>query len=167
MSRAFLGLGSNLGDRLAYLRSAVGALRLGPRMRIIGTSKVYETAPVEVEGEQPEYLNCVVGLECGISAVELLRYCQGVEAALGRERGEAGEKAPRTVDLDVLLFGDEVMGGPDLEVPHGGVTRAFNLVGLAELDPGLYIPGRGAVGELLAEADLGGIWTFGGAQELC
>ncbi len=165
MSLAFLSLGSNLGDRLAYLRVAVTALRLGPRMRVIGTSKVYETAPVEVEGEQPEYLNCVVGLECGVSAIELLRYCQGVEAALGRER--KGEKAPRTLDVDVLLFGEEVVGEPDLEVPHRGVTRAFNLVGLADLDPGLYIPGCGAVGELLAEADRGGIRKFEGAEELC
>ncbi len=165
MSRAFLSLGSNLGDRLAYLRAAVGALRHGPRMRVIGKSKVYETAPVEVEGEQPEYLNCVVGLECGVPAVELLRYCQGVEAALGRER--KGEKAPRTLDVDLLLFGEEVIGETDLEVPHRGVTRAFNLVGLADLDPGLYIPGRGVVGELLAEADRGGIRTFGRAEELC
>lgn len=165
MSRAFLSLGSNLGDRLAHLRAAVGALRLGPRMRVIGTSKVYETAPVEVEDEQPEYLNCVVQLDCGVRAIELLRYCQGVEAARGRER--KGEKAPRTLDLDVLLFGEEVIGEPDLEVPHRGVTRAFNLVGLADLDPWLYIPGRGLVGELLAEADRGGIRTFGEAEELC
>ncbi len=165
MTRAFLSLGSNLGDRLAYLRSAVGALGLGPQMRITGTSKVYETAPVEVEGEQPEYLNCVVELECGVPTVELLRYCQGVEAALGRER--KGEKAPRTVDVDVLLFGEEVVREPDLEVPHRGVMRAFNLVGLADLDPGLYIPGRGLVGELLARADRGGIRVFGRAEELC
>ncbi len=165
MSRVFLSLGSNLGDRLAYLRAAVAALGRGPGMGLVGTSKVYETAPVEVEEEQPEYLNCVVELECGIPAIELLRYCQGVEAALGRE--SKGEKAPRTVDVDVLLFGEEVVEGPDLRVPHRGVTRAFNLVGLADLDPGLYIPGRGAVVELLAEADQVGIRTFGRAEELC
>ena len=60
MTRAFLSLGSNLGDRLAYLRVASSALRRGPRVRVVGTSKVYETVPVEVEGEQPDYLNCVV-----------------------------------------------------------------------------------------------------------
>ncbi len=167
MSRVFLSLGSNLGDRLAYLQAAVAALGRGPRMGLVGASNVYETAPVEVEGEQPEYLNCVVEMECGLSAVELLRYCQGVEAALGRDRGEAGEKAPRTVDVDVLLFGEELIEGPDLVVPHRGVTRAFNLVGLADLDPGLYIPGRGAVGDLLAEADRAGIRAFGRAEELC
>jgi len=167
VSRVFLSLGSNLGDRLAYLRAAVTALGRGPRLGLVRASNVYETAPVEVEGEQPEYLNCVVELECGVPAVELLRYCQGVEAALGRDRGEAGKKAPRTLDIDVLLFGEETVKGPDLEVPHRGVTRAFNLVGLADLDPGLYIPGRGAVGDLLAKADQGGIRTFGRAEELC
>ena len=167
MSRAFLSLGSNLGDRLAYLRGVVAALGRGPRMRITSTSKVYETVPVEVEEEQPDYLNCVVELECGIPAIELLRYCQGVEAALGRERGEAGEKAPRTVDIDVLLFGEETIMEPDLRVPHAGVTRAFNLRGLADIDVDLYIPGRGTVLELLGRAQEGGILTFGEAEELC
>ena len=165
MSRAYVSFGSNLGDRLAYLRAAVEALGRGPQMELLGTSKVYETAPVEVEGEQPDYLNCVAELECGVTAIELLRYCQGVEGALGRER--KGEKAPRTLDIDVMLFGGQVIEERGFEVPHRGVTRAFNLVGLADLDPGLYIPGRGAVGELLAEADRGGIRTFGRAEELC
>jgi 2-amino-4-hydroxy-6-hydroxymethyldihydropteridine diphosphokinase len=162
VSRTFLSLGSNLGDRLAYLRRAVEALGRGPRMELVAASKVYETAPVEVEDEQPNYLNCVVELECGVAAIELLRYCQGVEAALGRER--KGEKAPRTVDIDVLLFGEEVIEEPGFEVPHRGVVRAFNLRGLADVDPDLHIPGRGRVGELLAGADLAGIEEVG---ELC
>ncbi len=167
MTPTFLSLGSNLGDRLAYLRASVTALGRGPRMRVTGTSKVYETVPVEVEEEQPDYLNCVVELECGVPAIELLRYCQGVEAALGRERGEAGEKASRTVDIDVLLFGEETIAEPELLVPHAGVTRAFNLRGLADLDVDLYIPGRGTVQELLGRAEQGGILTFGEAEELC
>ena len=165
MTRAFLSLGSNLGDRLAYLRAAIAALGRGPRTKVIGTSKVYETVPVEVEGEQPDYLNCVVELECGVPATELLRYCQGIEAALGRER--KGEKAPRTLDIDMLLFGEGNIAEPDLLVPHAGVTRAFNLKGLADLDADLYIPGRGTVRELLARAEGGGIRTFGEAEELC
>ena len=155
MTRTFLSLGSNLGDRLAYLRAALEALDRGPRMRLLRASKIYETAPVEVEEDQPHYLNCVAELECGLPAIELLRYCQGVESALGRER--KGERAPRTVDVDVLLFGDEVIDEPGFEVPHRGVTRAFNLKGLADLDPQLHIPGRGRVDELLAEADQSGI----------
>ena len=167
MTRAFLSLGSNLGDRMAYLSSVIAALGRGPLTRIKGTSKVYETIPVEVEEEQPDYLNCVVELECGVPAIELLRYCQGIEAALGRERGEMGEKTPRTVDIDVLLFGEETIMEPDLRVPHAGVTRTFNLRGLADLDADLYIPGRGTVLELLAVAEEGGILTFGEAEELC
>ena len=165
MTRAFLGLGSNLGDRLAYLRAASRALDKGPRTRVVVASKVYETAPVEVEEEQPDYLNCVVELECGLPAMELLRYCQGVEAALGREG--KGEKAPRTLDIDLLLFGKERVAAPDLLVPHDGVMRAFNLRALADLDARLYIPGRGTVGELLEQAEGGGIRTFGEAEELC
>jgi 2-amino-4-hydroxy-6-hydroxymethyldihydropteridine diphosphokinase len=152
---------------MAYLRTVVAALGRGPLMSIKGTSKVYETIPVEVEEEQPDYLNCVVELECGVPAIELLRYCQGIEAALGRERGEMGEKTPRTVDIDVLLFGEETITEPDLRVPHAGVTRTFNLRALADLDGDLYIPGRGTVLELLALADEGGILTFGEAEELC
>jgi 2-amino-4-hydroxy-6-hydroxymethyldihydropteridine diphosphokinase len=167
VTRAFLSLGSNLGDRMAYLSSVIAALGRGPLTRIKGTSKVYETIPVEVEEEQPDYLNCVVELECGVPAIELLRYCQGIEAALGRERGEMGEKTPRTVDIDVLLFGEETIMEPDLRVPHAGVTRTFNLRGLADLDADLYIPGRGTVLELLAVAEEGGILTFGEAEELC
>ena len=134
-------------------------------MNVTGTSKVYETVPVEVDEEQPNYLNCVVELECGVGAIECLRYCQGIEAALGRKN--KGEKAPRTLDLDLLLFGEEVISCTDLLVPHAGVTRAFNLRGLADLDPGLYIPGRGRVGDLLTQAEDGGIKMFGEAEELC
>jgi 2-amino-4-hydroxy-6-hydroxymethyldihydropteridine diphosphokinase len=165
LTRAFLGLGSNLGDRLGYLRAATTALGRAPRTRITGTSKVYETVPIEVEEEQPDYLNCVVELECGLPAIELLRYCQGIEAALGRE--QKGEKAPRTVDIDVLLFGEEPIAAPDLMVPHRGATRSFNLRALADLDIDLYIPGRGTVRELLAQAEDEGIRTFGEARELC
>jgi 2-amino-4-hydroxy-6-hydroxymethyldihydropteridine diphosphokinase len=160
-----LSLGSNLGDRLAYIRDAVDAIERGPRIRLVRTSKIYETEPVEVEGDQPEYLNCVLELECGFSALQLLRYCQGIEAALGREK--KGEKAPRTVDIDVLLFGQEVIEESDLGVPHRGVMRAFNLRGLADLDPTLYIPGLGVVSELLADADLNGVRELEGAERLC
>ena len=123
-------------------------------MSFVGASKVYETAPVEVDGAQPYYLNCVVALECGLSAVELLRYCQGVEAALGRER--KGEKVPRTVDIDVLLFGDKVVGEPDYTLPHPGIGRAFNVVGLADLDPRLYVPGKGKIADVMAGINFDG-----------
>ncbi len=159
MTQAFLSLGSNLGDRLGYLRGAVGALGRGPVTETGGVSKVYETTPVEVEGEQPDYLNCVVEVECDVPVIELMRFCQGVEAALGR--GGKGDKLPRTVDIDVLLFGGEIIEGPDIVVPHPGVLRAFNLKGIADLAPDVYIPGLGAVWQLLAGASLGGVREFG------
>lgn len=158
MVRAFLGLGSNLSDRLEYLRAALAAIGNGSSLAVARVSRIYETEPVEVESEQPEYLNCVAEVECELPVLELLRFCQGVEAALGRDR--KGEKLPRTVDVDILLFGDEVVDLPELTVPHPGVMRAFNLAGLADLDSGLYIPGGGSVKELLAAADLAGVREF-------
>lgn len=160
MTRAFLSLGSNLGARLGYLRAVVDALERGALLEFCGVSRVYETEPVEVEEAQPDYLNCVVEVRYGASALELLRFCQGVEAALGRER--KGERAPRTIDVDVLLFGGEVRGEGPLVLPHPGIGRAFNLKGLADLDPGLYIPGRGTVGGLLSAEDLTGVWEYKG-----
>ncbi|MGB3632969.1 MAG: 2-amino-4-hydroxy-6-hydroxymethyldihydropteridine diphosphokinase [Rubrobacteraceae bacterium] len=165
MTLTFLSLGSNLGDRLSYLRAAVEALGRGQGMDVTDVSRIYETEPVEVEGDQPEYLNCVAELECKLSALELLRYCQGVESALGRE--EKGERAPRTVDIDVLLFGDETFEEPDFKVPHRGIMRAFNLQGLVDLDPNLYIPGLGVVRELIAGADLNGVRELEGAERIC
>lgn len=144
---------------MGYLRSAIAALGRAPHSELRGVSAVYETAPVEVEGPQPEYLNCVVELECELPPMELLRYCQGVEAALGRKA--KGERAPRTLDVDVLLHGQAVLEDSDLVLPHPGVLRAFNLRGLADLDAGLYIPGRGVVRELLGAADLSGVRGYG------
>ncbi len=159
MTRAFLSLGSNLGDRIEYLRDAVEALRRGALLEVRGVSKVYETEPVEVRGEQPDYLNCVVEVEYGASALELLRFCQGVEAVLGRDR--KGEKLPRTVDVDILLFGWDPLESPHLVVPHAGVERAFNLRGLADLDENLHVPGHGTVRELLAGVSLTGVGEYG------
>lgn len=133
---------------------------------LAGVSPVYETEPVEVEGGQPEYLNCAVEMSCGAGVVELLRYCQGVEAALGRS--EKGEKTPRTVDIDVLLYGEEQLDTSELAVPHQGITRAFNLVTLADLDPGLYIPGLGVAGEALSRieaTELAGVRLVGRLEE--
>lgn len=144
---------------MGHLRAAVEALGRGPSLEVLGVSKVYETEPVEVDEEQPDYLNCVVGVRYGESAMELLRFCQGIEAALGRTW--KGERLPRTVDIDILLFGEEVIERAYLEVPHRGVLRAFNLLGIADLASDVFVPGRGAVRGLLAGADLSGIREFG------
>ncbi|CAA9435188.1 MAG: 2-amino-4-hydroxy-6-hydroxymethyldihydropteridinepyrophosphokinase [uncultured Rubrobacteraceae bacterium] len=159
MTRAFLSLGSNLGDRLGYLRAAVEALERGPSLEISGVSKVYETEPVEVDEEQPDYLNCVVEVRYGASADELLRFCQRVEAVLGR--AGKGDRLPRTVDIDILLFGEEVIEGEYLIVPHPGILRAFNLLGIADLAPDVFVPGHGAIKDLLAGVDLSSVREFG------
>lgn len=163
MTRAYLSLGSNLGERAGYLRAALDALSRAPRTELIGISRIYETRAVEVEGEQPDYLNCVAEVECDLSAVELLRLCQGIEVALGRDR--KGEKAPRTVDIDVLLFGEGVVEGQDFRVPHRGISRTYNLVGLADLDPSIRIPGLGPVTDLLAGIDLDGVREYEGGEQ--
>lgn len=147
---------------MEYLRSAVAALDRGIWLSVVGASRVYETDPVEVGEGHPDYLNSAIEVECGMAAVELLRFCQGIETALGR-RGK-GSMAPRTVDIDILLFGDEEIEVPDLTIPHRGILRAFNLKCLADLAPELHIPGRGVVEDLLEGADLGGVREVEGAS---
>jgi 2-amino-4-hydroxy-6-hydroxymethyldihydropteridine diphosphokinase len=146
VTRSFLSLGSNLGDRLGHLRAVVEALERGLLIEVAGVSKVYETMPVEVNEEQPDYLNCVVEV----------RY--GVEAALGRTG--KGDRLPRNVDIDILIFGEEIIERAYLTVPHPGVLRVFNLLGIADLAPDVFVPGRGAVRGLLARADLSGVREF-------
>ena len=116
-----------------------------------------------MEEEQPDYLNCVAEVECDLPAVELLRLCQGIEVALGRDR--KGERAPRTVDIDLLLYGEGVIEGRDFRVPHRGISRAYNLVGLADLDPSVRVPGLGAVADLLAGGDLDGVREYEDGEE--
>ena len=105
MIRVFLGLGSNLVGRKDHLRATLDALSRSPRTELVGISRIYETRAVGVEEEQPDYLNCVAEVECDLPAVELLRLCQGIEVALGRDR--KGERAPRTVDIDRCSTGKE------------------------------------------------------------
>lgn len=131
MTRAFLGLGSNLGDRLAYLRQAVAGLA-----DVVRVSSVYETDPVGGPENQGAYLNAVVELDTELSARELLEVAQDLEAAAERVRLERW--GPRTLDVDVLLVGEESIDEPDLVVPHPRMwERAFVLVPLAELAPDL------------------------------
>ena len=131
--RAYLSLGSNLGDRLAHLQAAVDGLAAEPGMTVAAVSRVYETAPVGGPA-QGDYLNAVVALDTAASPRELLAIAQRLEAAEHRVREERW--GPRTLDVDVLLVGDEEVHEPDLEVPHPRMTeRAFVLAPLADLDP--------------------------------
>ena len=144
MTRAYVGLGSNLGDREATIRAAVAALP-----GVVAVSSLRETEPVGPV-EQPPFLNGAVALETELSPRELLDVLLAVERELGRERRERW--GPRTIDLDLLLYGDRVVDEPGLSLPHPRLhERRFALEPLAELDPELAVPGRGRVKDLLAE----------------
>ena len=133
--RAFLGLGSNLGDRWAHLRAAVAALP-----DVVAVSPVYETSPVGGPEDQGPYLNCVVELSTELGPRELLGVAQRLEAAAGRERHERW--GPRTLDVDVLLVDDLTVDEPDLVVPHPRMwERRFVLAPLADLAPDLLSVG--------------------------
>jgi 2-amino-4-hydroxy-6-hydroxymethyldihydropteridine diphosphokinase len=135
--RAFLGLGSNLGDRMAHLERAVALLEAGGGLRAV--SPVYETEPVGGPPQDP-YLNVVVELVTAEPARTLLARCQALEADAGRVRSV--RFGPRTLDADVLLVGEEVVDDPDLAVPHPRMfERRFVLAPLADLAPELVPPG--------------------------
>jgi len=131
--RAYLGIGSNLGERLGYLQLAVDHLAATEGVTVVGVSPVYETAPVGGP-EQPDYLNAVVAVDTTLTPHELLRVAHDIEAAA--ERVRTVRWGPRTLDVDVLLVGDERVDDPDLVVPHPRMAeRAFVMVPLADLDP--------------------------------
>jgi 2-amino-4-hydroxy-6-hydroxymethyldihydropteridine diphosphokinase len=148
VTRAFVGLGANLGDREATLRAAVDALAAEEGIEVVAVSTLRETEPVGV-GEQPRFINGAVELETTLTARELLDRLLAVEQRFGRVR-VPGEHGPRTLDLDLLLYGDEVIDEPGLAVPHPHLhERRFALEPLNELAPGLVVPGRGEVESLL------------------
>jgi 2-amino-4-hydroxy-6-hydroxymethyldihydropteridine diphosphokinase len=131
--RAYFGLGSNLGDRLARLQGAVSGLATTPGITVTAVSPVYETAPVGGPA-QPDYFNAVVAVDTSLSARALLEHAQRLENEAGRVRGVRW--GPRTLDVDVLLVGDERVAEPDLVIPHPRMTtRAFVTVPLADLEP--------------------------------
>lgn len=149
--RAFIGLGSNLGDRLANLQEAVDRLSRVPGVRIRRTSRVYETDPVGPP--QPDYLNAVAEVETSLPARELLEACLGVERAMGRERRERW--GPRSIDLDILGYGREEIDEPGLVVPHPRMhDRGFVLVPLLELDADPLLPGHRRLAGLRLGADV-------------
>jgi 2-amino-4-hydroxy-6-hydroxymethyldihydropteridine diphosphokinase len=161
----FLSLGSNLGDRLEALRSAIHALRRTTGIMFVTASPLYETEPWEaepgrLENERTWYLNCVVEIDTTLGTSELLARLQAIEDALGQSRlpgtPEARRFAPRTLDIDILLYGERVISVPDeLHVPHLLLhERAFVLRPLADLAPELEHPTLyRTVRELLGDLD--------------
>jgi 2-amino-4-hydroxy-6-hydroxymethyldihydropteridine diphosphokinase len=136
MARAFLGLGSNLGDRAAQLRTAVASLP-----DLVATSPVYETDPVGGPEDQGPYLNLVVELETNLGPRALLEVCRSLERAADRVRAERW--GPRTLDVDVLLIVGTTVDEPDLQVPHPRMAeRRFVLAPLADLAPDLISPAQ-------------------------
>jgi 2-amino-4-hydroxy-6-hydroxymethyldihydropteridine diphosphokinase len=149
VTRAYVGLGANLGDRERTLREAAAALAVEDGIEVVAVSTLRETEPVGV-GEQPPFLNGAVALDTTLGARELLDRLLAVEQRFGRVR-TPGEHGPRTLDLDLLLFGDAQIDEPGLTVPHPRLhERRFVLEPLGELAPGLVVPGRGAVESLLS-----------------
>jgi 2-amino-4-hydroxy-6-hydroxymethyldihydropteridine diphosphokinase len=134
---AYLSLGSNLGHREKYLREAISRLQdLGLIRKV---SAFYETQPVEVQGEQPWFLNCALAIETELMPMEFLSRMLAVEQSMGRIRTEP--KGPRTIDIDILLFGNDVLDTPELTVPHSAMhQRRFVLEPLAEIAPAVMHP---------------------------
>jgi 2-amino-4-hydroxy-6-hydroxymethyldihydropteridine diphosphokinase len=135
-TRAFVGLGSNLGDRLENLATAVESLK-ARGLVVLGASSVYETDPVGPP--QPDYLNAAVAVGSDMGAVELVAVLKEVESEIGREQAERWR--PRVIDLDLLLYGDQSVSEPGVTVPHPELTnRAFALVPVLEIDDDVELP---------------------------
>lgn len=153
--RVVIALGSNLGDRLDHLQGGLDALFDGPGLTFVAVSPVFETAPAGGP-PQPGYLNAVLIADTWLPATAVLERCHGVEAAFGRSRAEVW--GPRTLDLDLIVYGDEMIDDPALTVPHPRAhERAFVLAPWHAADPDARIPGRGRVADLLATVGMAGV----------
>jgi 2-amino-4-hydroxy-6-hydroxymethyldihydropteridine diphosphokinase len=146
--RAHVAFGANLGDPFAALARALEALAALPDTRLVAHSSCYRSAPLGIVGKQPDYINAVVALDTRLAPQALLEALLEIETRGGRTRATA--LAPRPIDLDLLLHGDTVLRTPTLTLPHPRLhQRAFVLLPLAEIAPGLVIPGIGALAPLL------------------
>jgi 2-amino-4-hydroxy-6-hydroxymethyldihydropteridine diphosphokinase len=150
MARAHVALGSNLGDREQTIRSALSELASTPGVEVVAVSSLHETEPVGYL-DQPWFLNGAAALETSLEPRELLDLLLSVERRFGRVREGAPAQGPRTLDLDLLLYEDREIDEEGLQIPHPRLhERAFVLGPLAELGPGLLVPGKGQVQTLLA-----------------
>jgi 2-amino-4-hydroxy-6-hydroxymethyldihydropteridine diphosphokinase len=148
--RAYIALGANLGDREETIRAAVAALAAEPGIAVAAVSTLIDTEPVGVV-DQPRFLNGAAALDTELSARELLDVLLDVERRFGRQREGAVPQGPRTLDLDLLLYGGEEIDEPGLRVPHPRLhEREFVLGPLEELTPSLEVPGKGPVQTLRA-----------------
>ena len=156
-ARAYVGLGGNVGDVETTLAEALWALDGLPQTRGRRHSGFYRTPPWG-RLDQPAFVNAVAELQTRLAPAVLLEQLLAIEQRFGRVRSENQKWEPRTLDLDLLLYGDEVFDEPGLHLPHPRLhERAFVLVPLAEIAADLLVPGRGRVAQLLAAVDTGGI----------
>lgn len=162
--RAYIGLGSNLDDPVAQLRRAIAALRALPHSRLTAHSRFYRSSPMG-PSEQPDYVNAVVMLDTTLEPLALLDALQAIEQRQGRVRH--GERwGPRTLDLDLLLYGAEVIDHPRLTVPHPGIRqRNFVLLPLTDLAPELCFPDGGSLREALAQELPGTLEVLAGGED--
>lgn len=146
---AYLSLGSNVGDRLAYLMEAESKLADTPKIKVLDRSKVYETEPWFPDGRQTGqpaaekghawYLNRILKIETSLNPMDLLGACEGIEKDMGRTHKK--QMKPRTIDIDILLYGDGIVDLPELQIPHRHMAdRQFVLVPLTEMEPNLKDP---------------------------
>ena len=160
-ARAVIAMGSNLGDRLEYLQGGLDALFDAPGFTFVAVSPVFETSPVGGP-DQPPFLNAVMIADTALPARAVLDRCHSVEAAFGRTRTQVW--GPRTLDLDLIIYGDEVTNGPGLTLPHPRAhERAFVLAPWHDADPQAQLPGYGPVADLLAALGTNGIARLEGA----
>ena len=141
MHLAYVALGANLADPVAQLRAALAELAKLPESRLLKASSLYRTAPVGIH-DQPDFINAVAALETALSAQDFLGALFEIEARFGRRRDF--HHAPRTLDLDLLLFDEQIIDSPQLQLPHPRMhLRAFVMAPLLEIAPDCRIPGRG------------------------
>jgi 2-amino-4-hydroxy-6-hydroxymethyldihydropteridine diphosphokinase len=140
-NRVFIGIGSNLGDREQNLYNALRLMHRSPKINLAGTSPIYETEPVGIN-DHPDYLNMTAEITTTLEPLELLNALQDIEDELGRKG--RGTMSPRIIDLDILLYGDQVFSHESLVIPHPRLTdRKFALQTLMDLDPDLGHPATG------------------------
>ena len=152
--RGYLGLGSNVGDRRANLQAAVDALP-DHGVIVLASSSTYDTDPVGEILDQPSFLNACLRIETGLGPEELLDSCKAIEAQLGRDLGSGIRHAPRPIDVDLLLLGDEAYSSDRLTIPHAQATsRRFVLIPLLELDFDLRTPDGRRLSDCLAAMPL-------------
>jgi 2-amino-4-hydroxy-6-hydroxymethyldihydropteridine diphosphokinase len=152
MIDSFVGIGSNVGDRVRFCREAIAQLNASPDIQVTATSSLYETSPI---GGPPQrsYVNLVARIRTGLDHQALLARCQEIEQRLGREESDI-RWGPRVVDLDILTYDNEKISEPDLEIPHPRMThRRFVLIPLLEVDPAAADPWGTPYADALDEAE--------------